>query len=225
MHITVSKTFQQAHPGAFVGVLALQNVANVTNDLALAEQRSALEIELRQRHAGQTRADLKALSAIAAYVSYYKKFKKTYHVLLQLESIVFKGQPIPAAGGLVAAMFMAELNDGLLTAGHDLDAVKTPLDIRISNDSEPFIRMNGQPQPLKANDIIMADARSVICSIIYGSDQRTRIHSGTKNVLYVTYAPPGISRAAIEAHQAKILGYARIASPEVQVLHQQVYRG
>jgi DNA/RNA-binding domain of Phe-tRNA-synthetase-like protein len=223
MKITVFDTLQLTHPGASVGVLALQNVSNTTGHPELAGQRAALENELRKRHAGQSRADLKSLPVIAAYVHYYKKFKKTYHVLLQLESVVFKEQPIPAVGSLVEAMFMAELNDGLLTAGHDLDAVEMPLDIRTSHDSEPFIRMNGQPQPLKANDIIMADACSVICSIIYGSDQRTRIHSGTKNALYVTYAPPGIATETVETHLAHILGFVQIVSPDTQVLHQQVY--
>ena len=223
MKITVSDTLQQTHPGASVGVLALQNAVNSTGHSALAGQRTALEDVLRQRHAGQTRVDLKALPVIAAYVRYYKKFKKTYHVLLQLESVVFKQQPIPTAGALVEAMFMAELNDGLLTAGHDLDAIETPLDIRTSHDGEPFIRMNGQPQPLKGDDIIMADARGVICSIIYGSDQRTRIHSDTKNALYVTYAPPGIAAEAVEGHLAHVLGFVKIASPDTQILHQRVY--
>jgi DNA/RNA-binding domain of Phe-tRNA-synthetase-like protein len=223
MKITVSEMLQQTHPGACVGVLALQNTFNLASHPALAQQRAALEVELRQRHAGQSRADLKALPAMAAYVGYYKKFKKTYHVLLQLESVVFKEQPIPAAGVLIEAMFMAELNDGLLTAGHDMDTVEAPLDIRASIDGEPFMRMNGQPQPLKGNDIIMADARSVICSINYGSDQRTRIHAGTKNVLYVTYAPPGITAAAVAVHQDRILDIVRTPSPGVQVAHQQVY--
>ena len=62
-----------------------------------------------------------------AYRDYYKRFDKTYHVQLQLESLLFKGKSIPSVAGLVDAMFMAEMKDWLLTAGHDLDSLQLPL--------------------------------------------------------------------------------------------------
>ena len=45
-----------------------------------------------------------------------KHLKKTYHVQHQLESVVLKGKSLPNVAALVAAMFMAERDDLLLTA-------------------------------------------------------------------------------------------------------------
>ena len=61
---------------------------------------------------------------IQAYAAYYERFNKTYHVQLQLESVALKGKSIPRVSALVEAMFMAELENLLLTAGHDLDVVQ-----------------------------------------------------------------------------------------------------
>jgi hypothetical protein len=51
------------------------------------------------------------MEPIKTYHDYYKRFKKTYHILLQLESIVFKNKSIPKVSSLVEAMFMAELKN------------------------------------------------------------------------------------------------------------------
>lgn len=46
--------------------------------------------------------------------------KKTYHVALQFESVVFKGKALlNNVAALDESMIMAELDDLLLTAGHD----------------------------------------------------------------------------------------------------------
>ncbi|GAH02963.1 unnamed protein product, partial [marine sediment metagenome] len=55
--------------------------------------------------------------------------------------------------------------------------------------------MRGDQVTCKAGDMLMADSRDVICSVIYGQDQRTRITTNTANVLYVMYVPPGIDPA------------------------------
>jgi hypothetical protein len=55
-----------------------------------------------------------------AYVDYYRRHGKTYHVKAQRESIALKGKPIPARAALVEAMFMAELKS-LPPGTHRLD--------------------------------------------------------------------------------------------------------
>lgn len=64
-----------------------------------------------------------------AYAAYYKKFKKSYHVLAQLESVIFNGRWLPNTAALVAAMCMAELKNMLLIAGHDLDKITLPVHV------------------------------------------------------------------------------------------------
>ncbi|GAI35107.1 unnamed protein product, partial [marine sediment metagenome] len=64
------------------------------------------------------------------------------HVLLQLESIVFKNKSIPKVASLVEAMFMAEIKNLLLTAGHDLDAIDLPIKLDVSSGGEKYIQIS-----------------------------------------------------------------------------------
>ena len=108
--LTVSDAWKTAFPGAAVGILAMCNVANPEHDAELERHKEELESQLRTRFADSNRASLLALSPLQAYDAYFGRFKKTYHVQLQLESVALKGKPIPRVAALVEAMFMAEVN-------------------------------------------------------------------------------------------------------------------
>ena len=86
-----SENWKKMYPQAAVGVLALSHVANPEENAALNEQKEALEAALRECFAGYDRAALRALPSIQAYHAYYKRFKKTYHVQHQVDSVVIMG--------------------------------------------------------------------------------------------------------------------------------------
>ncbi|MBF8281343.1 MAG: hypothetical protein HW378_258, partial [Anaerolineales bacterium] len=115
--LIVSEAWQTNYPGASQGILVMRNVANPEHHPALEKLKTELEEQLRARFAGYDKAALTALPSVQPYVAYYGQFKKTYHVLLQLESVALKGKPLPRVAALVEAMFMAELKNQLLTAG------------------------------------------------------------------------------------------------------------
>jgi len=144
---------------------------------------------------------------------------------LQLESIVFQGKEIPRVAGLVEAMFMAELEDHLLTAGHDLAVVEPPVRIDVAQGDESYEQMNGRTQALKAGDMYIADIQGVLSSIIYGPDRRTRIRPETEQVLFTAYAPPGVDPAAVSHHLANIRDKVLILAPEAEVTVMDVYQG
>lgn len=108
---TTSEAWKRAYPGAAVGILAMNDVANPARHKALDARKRKLEQELQERFAGLDRAALKALPAIQAYDAYYRPFKKSYHVLLQLETVALKGRSLPRVAALVEAMFTAELGN------------------------------------------------------------------------------------------------------------------
>ena len=182
-----------------------------------------MEGELRTRFAGQDRAALKALPTIQAYSAYYKRFKKTYHVLLQLESVAFKGKPIPTVAALVESMFMAELKNLLLAAGHDLEAVQMPVRIDVADGTERFVKINGQEQVLKPGDMYIADAAGIMSSVIYGPDQRTRITQDTRQALFTTYAPAGIERQAVRQHLQDIQANVLLFAPDAETVALEVF--
>jgi DNA/RNA-binding domain of Phe-tRNA-synthetase-like protein len=199
------------------------DVTNPRRHAELERRKQALEAELRTRFAGQSKADLAALDTMRAYRAYYKRFKKTYHVLLQLRSVALEGRSLPSVAALVEAMFMAELKNGLLTAGHDLDLVREPITLDVAQGDERYVLLNGREQQLKPHDMIMTDTKGVICSVIYGLDRRTAIGPETRRVMFVVYTPAGISAASVRQHLEEMRDNVQLVAPGATVEELHVY--
>ena len=219
--LVVTENWRRQYAGASMGLLVVENAQCSGFAEALEKQRRQLEDDLRTFFG--SKAELDSSEVLAAYSQYYKQFKKTYHVRQQLESVVFKGKSIPSVTPLVEAMFMAELKNGLLTAGHDLAQVQDPLTLDAANGEEAYVLINGKEQTLKAQDMFLKDKEGVLSSIIYGPDQRTRIVPETKNAVFTVYAPAGISRNVVEQHLEDIYSYIRLAAPPALRREQKVY--
>jgi DNA/RNA-binding domain of Phe-tRNA-synthetase-like protein len=218
-----TELWKATYPGAFAGVLILHGVENPAQHALLEERKAELEEHLRSLYAGQDRTTLKSHPVMRAYEAYYRRFKKTYHVQLQLESIVFQGKSIPKGAGLVEAMFMAELKNMMLTAGHDLDAVQLPILLDVSAGGEFYTLLRGSEQILKAGDMMMVDQSGIISSILYGPDMRTQIQSGTRNVVFTVYAPPGIDEGSVKGHLHDIRDMVLLFSPDARTEMLQVF--
>ena len=61
---------------------------------------------LREKYADY---DRKALFGENVYFRFFRKFKKTYPVMMQLESFLLKGRPFPIDNSVTAIPFLAEL--------------------------------------------------------------------------------------------------------------------
>lgn len=213
MLFEVSQAWKNAYPGAAVGVLAMREVSNPAHHAGLELEKNLIVEHLRSQFASLDRSQLEKLPVLRAYADYYKRFKKTYHVQLQLESILWKGKTIPSVAALVEAMFMAEVKNLLLTAGHDRDTLLEPVRLDVASGTESYTLMRGQPQGTKAGDMLISDQAGIISSIIYGPDQRTQIRESTRSVLFTVYAPPKIAVEAVEAHLDDMERYVRLVSP------------
>lgn len=204
-----------------VGVLAIGTIGGAASD-RLRQEKEALEEELRERFGLLTRGDLKSQHPMDVYVAYYKKFGYTYHVLPQLESVAH-GKGIPEALPPVTAMFMAELKNMLLTAGHDLDKVVSPLRLMRSAGNEIMPSLSGKVVTTVQGDFMIADREGVISAIMRGCDARTAITEETKNVIYTVYAPAGIDHALVMKHLDDIEAYIRLFSNAPELLIKEIY--
>lgn len=219
----VTSAWKSTFPEAHAGVLVMRDVINPAHHPELEKHKTELEEQLRSQFSGQDRAVMSNLPILQAYNTYYRRFKKTYHVQLQLESIAWKGRSIPSVSALVEAMFMAEMKNMLLTAGHDLDVLYPPLTLDVSNGTESYTLMRGNEQVLKADDMMISDGMGVVSSIVYGPDQRTQITNGTRNVVFTVYAPAGINEQAVVQHLQDIQEYVMVIAPQAQVELFKVY--
>jgi DNA/RNA-binding domain of Phe-tRNA-synthetase-like protein len=222
-YLIVSDAWRAMYPAASAGILLVQDTDNPAQHPALEQRKAALEGELRDRFAGQDRAVLENLPVMQAYAAYYRRYKKTYHVLLQLESVALKGKPIPSVAALVEAMFMAELKNGLLTAGHDADLLQFPIRLDAAQGGERYILLRGQEAVLKPDDMYMADGQGIISSVLSGPDQRTQITPDTRAAAFCVYAPPGIGRDAVEAHLGELWASVSLVAPGSRLLHLEVF--
>lgn len=212
--ITKSDRWNSEQPEAFIGILSLSNAPNLPNHPDLDAARNELELELREKYGSLDRQTLREIPVFRAYDAFYRSFKKTYHVQLQLESVVFKGKKIFSPSALVACMFMAELKTGLLTAAHDLVSVEMPLTGEVASGSETYQRLDGSNQQLKDGDLFIKDQQGILSSVIYGPDQRTQIQSDTNQALYTTYGPPGIDREQIQSQLETLKEYVKLFAPQ-----------
>jgi DNA/RNA-binding domain of Phe-tRNA-synthetase-like protein len=204
LNITATDGWRQAYPGAIIGLLEISGLGNVQPSQSMTRHKRKTESLLRNKYGEFSRRDFLSLPIMAAYSAYYKHFSKTYHVLLQVESIAVKGKCLPNVSPLVDANFTAEVETFILTAGHDADKLEEPLLMDISGLDERMILMNSETKSLPGSDMIMRDQHGICCSILYGQDNQSLISTTTQHVLYVSYAPPGITNQAVMDQLQKI---------------------
>jgi DNA/RNA-binding domain of Phe-tRNA-synthetase-like protein len=214
--LEVDPSWREAHPGAAVGLIAMRGVTNPSsndlNDLA-----AALEIDVRSRFGSADRETIRTTPPLPAYAAYYKRWGQRYHVAMQLESVALKGKALPRVAALVEAMFIAELRNLLLTAGHDLDALQLPVRLYVGA-GESFTAANGLATTVKAGDMVIADARGrVLSAIVTGPSDVARIGPATTAALFYAYAPSGVDPTLVEAHLDEIERNVRLISPAMAV--------
>jgi DNA/RNA-binding domain of Phe-tRNA-synthetase-like protein len=210
----VTEEWKSAFPGAHAGLLVMRGVANPAHHPALEKQKAELEQALHEQFAGQDRGRLSGHPILKVYHDYYHRFKKTYHVQLQFESIVFRGRSIPTAAALVEVMFMAEMKNLLLTAVHDLDLLQPPLVLDLTRGTESYQTLPGEVKTVKPGDMMISDRLGIVSNIIYGPDQRTQIRPETQNVAFTVYAPAGIDEVTVLGHLQDMEGTVRTIAPE-----------
>ncbi len=199
---TIDNHVEDIFPGTKAGILIMKNIS-VNRFVEASEITSSLD-EMRRRYGHLNRKELKKLYPIRAYTNYYKKFKCSYPVIAQLESVL-KGRKTPhTEPGLLQAMFLSELESMLLTAGHDLSKLQLPLQLKIASGNENYRSISGREVTAVEGDLAICDGMSVISSIMRGPDFKSRITSSTTEVLFTIYAPPGIEKDYIETDLRKL---------------------
>ncbi len=222
MQIDFTNAWRSAHPGALIGILEVADCDNRGSCDALDQKKRDVEAALRKQYDGFARGDFLALPVMSDYERYYKRFEKTYHVQLQLESIVLKGKTLPNVSPLVDSNFVAEMQSLVLTAGHDVEKLQKPVSLDLSFDGDSITQMNGTTREMRPGDMLMRDHGGVCCSIIYGQDNRSPITKDTTHALYVAYAPAGVDRAAVEKQLDGILANIKLFAPRCTVVQQTV---
>lgn len=218
-----SQAFKERYGGCFVGGIEVEFETPPSFTQALEKEISRRETAVSERYASSSRARLKALPVISEYVSHFKRFKKSYHVLLQLASAA-EGKPVGRFSPLVSIMLATELSNFVLSSGHDLDRVGLPFTFDIGDSRRAIDLLGDRSQTLKDGDITLRDesGETTLAAVVYGQSRHGMITEQTTHALYVAYGVPGVDGVTIEAYLGDVAemlalcdGSPRVGSPQV----------
>jgi len=178
---------------------------------------------LSQKYAHLERKELKELYPINAYIAYYKKFGSNYHLLAQLESVLKGHKTITFNSGLLQTMFLSEMDDMLLTAGHDLAKLQLPLQLISATGTECYQSISGKEVAAVEGDLMLFDSNGPLSSILKGPDFKSCITTSATEVLFSVYAPPGIDEGYIENNLQKMEKRIGALSPSSRTELLQVF--
>ncbi len=170
----------------------------------LSEHKQVLESEIRE-----SCRQPEELERVRLYNEFYRKFGSKVPMEFQIKSVL-NGKEIPRINAIVSCMFMAELKNVVLTAGHDLDMMGEKIEVMLSQGEEEYTNISGKVQNLKKGDVYASDCGKIVSSVLYGPDSDTRISEKTKKCLFMCYSF-GLKGEELKAHLEDIKGYLRLA--------------
>jgi len=210
------------YPHAKAGILVIKNIENTSSHPELDKLKVETEIALREQFQGFSRENLNEVPVIKSYNNYYKNFGKTYHVRSQIESVI-KGKSLSSASAVLTAMFMAEVKNMLLTAGHDCDTLDFPVRITVGTGKETFTDIRGAEKTAIEGDMMMVDGEGIISAILLGPDSRTKLTPSVSDALFAVYAPSDIEKEFVLSHLKDIERYVKTFSPDAETDFLEVF--
>ena len=174
--------------------------------------------ELEQLHAKYDDGyDRKAVFGENPYFRFFKKFKKTYPVMMQFESIMFKGRPFPEEDPIMGVPFLLELTTFVLSGTHDLKCVDGPVNLFTPSEKLPFPGMRGEEAHTYPHDICGRDNSGIIFSMIAGADDRTCIHPDTRHLFHPVFGTPDTSAESIADAVKRLEFFVKILAPNAEI--------
>ena len=210
MMFTVRPEVKILYPSAHFGSLTLHNQNNQKKHPGLEEAKHQIEEKIRETYPQPADDEV-----IQCYADYYGKWGKTYPIEFQIKSVK-KGRGFPNVSTHVDSMFMAELENRILTSGHDAETVQGNLTYDLADDGEEYIKLNAKKQVLMKNDIVLRDEEGVLASILFGPAARTSITMETLNPLFFAWCPIGITTEAVDEHLSTILRHLETVYGETE---------
>lgn len=161
--------------------------------------------------------DRKTVFGENPYCRYFKKYKKTYPVLQQLESFLLKGRPFPSGNPVNEVAFLAELRTQMLLGAHDIDRIAGVPELFCPTEKLPYPGMRGEEVHTYPGDVSGRDRDGIIWGMIAGADERTCIRPDSTHIAYLVFGAPGVTSEQVESLLDTLAGYAQTLSPATEV--------
>lgn len=178
--------------------------------------RALVEAELAVLPGRYENYDRKAVFAENPWFRFFKKFKKTYPVMLQFESVAFKGRPFPMDNPVTAVPFLLEVTTHVLSGTHDVTSIEGPVELYLSTDKTPFTGRRGEELHTYPGDFCARDRAGIIFSEIAGTDERTCARADSRHVFYPVFGTPDLPESAIAEALDRLEAIVRVLAPEAR---------
>ena len=173
--------------------------------------------ELERVRAGFPDYERKAVFADNPYVRFFKKFKKTWPVLLQFESVVIKGEPFRRGSAVTAVPFLLELTTRVLSGTHDCSRVEGEIELYLSAEKTAFPGLYGREAHTYPGDFCARDAGGIVFSEIAGAEARSAAREDSTWVFYPLFGVPGLPAGTLDSAAETLSGYIKALSPEAEI--------
>ena len=144
------------------------------------------------------------------FFRYFRKFRKTSPVMMQVESFLLKGRPFPEERYNNAVAFLTELKTRCLLGSHDADRIKGDLIIYSETAKTPFPSIHGGEAHSYPGDVTCRDDESIVVSMIAGADARTCLSDESRHVLYFAFGTPGMGADELNGYLNQVEEYIKV---------------
>jgi DNA/RNA-binding domain of Phe-tRNA-synthetase-like protein len=197
-----------------VGILEVKYPDAAEWDTAAFEQMRDRELEAIRREG--EKYDRETWFRQDPYFRYFRKFKKTYPIMMQVESFLLKGRPFPEERYVNAVAFLTELKTRVLAGTHDADRVEGDIVFYTETEKVPFPSIHGSEGHSYPGDVTGRDDGGVIISMIAGADSRTCLQDDSSHVLYLIFGSPGMKIEAIDEYLDQLEEYVKVLAPAAE---------
>ena len=182
---SISSAYEVKYPGVAFGLTLITECKPLTDSAGFDQYKRKLLRKMRKRE------NLAEISQrIQMYDRFFQSFGYECPLPLHLKRTIHSG--FPRYNLMVDAHFMAEMCAGILVAVTDYDRIEGKLTLDVARGGETSVGMGGRQFTIKEGEIVLKDERDIICVLCQGADEKTRVGAGTCNVLFYSYAVPGI---------------------------------
>ena len=184
---SISDAYRRQYPNVGFGLVLIE---------ATTEQADATGLNTYKRKKLRGMRRRQQLADITARIHIYRDFFETFHqpcpLVNHLQRTINSG--FPRYSLLVDAHFMAEMCAGILVAVTDNDRFDGALELDVAEEGETCRGMGERLFTTRQREIVLRDEKEIVCVLCQGADEKTRVLSDTRNVLFYAFGVPGIDR-------------------------------
>ena len=183
---SISPVYETKYSGVAFGLTLISGCKPLIDNSGFDQYKRKLLRKMRKR---ETLTEIS--QRILIYDRFFQSFGFECPLPKHLQRTINSG--FPSYNLMVDAHFMAEMCAGILVAVTDHDRIEGRLMLDVAQGEETSVGMGGRRFTIREGEIVLRDEKDVICVLCQGADEKTKVKDDTRNVLFYSYAVPGIA--------------------------------